>query len=197
MSTPVVTITLDTPFQDVLKLMHKHRFRRLPVVDVRGKLIGIISERDVLYASPSPDTSLRVWELIYLASKLQERGIIDDRLHTTTPELSAWELAYLLSKIQLREIMTRDVITTTPNTPIEAAAHLMVENDIRGLPVVDEHNCVVGVITETDILKTFVERRREAHKVQIGSAKVEACMTLDPSTDTPDTNVKEATGSIC
>ena len=134
MSSPSVTITPDTPFQDALKLMHEHHFRRLPVIDKQGKLVGIVSERDLLYASPSPATSLNVWEM-----------------------------HYLLSKIQVREIMTKDVITTTPDTPIEDAACLMAENKIGGLPVVDDHNQVIGVITETDVFKTFVEMFAGGH----------------------------------
>jgi acetoin utilization protein AcuB len=128
MSSPAVTITPDTQFQDALKLMRDRRFRRLPVVDKNGRLVGIVSERDLLYASPSPATSL-----------------------------SVWEIGYLLSKIRVRTIMTREVITTTPNTPVEDAARLMADKKIGGLPVVDEFNHVVGVITETDIFKTFVE----------------------------------------
>lgn len=129
MSSEPVTVTPDTPFQDALKLMREHKFRRLPVVHKEnGKLVGIVSERDLLYASPSPATSL-----------------------------SVWELNYLLSKLQVQEIMTENVITTTPDTPIEDAARLIVDNKIGGLPVVDEKNHVVGVITETDIFKTFVE----------------------------------------
>ena len=134
MSSPPVTITPDTPFQDALKLMNDHGFRRLPVVNKKGELVGIVSERDLLYASPSPATSL-----------------------------SVWELNYLLSKIHAREVMTEKVITTTPDTPIEDAAHLMADNKIGGLPVVDEHNRVVGVITETDIFKTFVEMFAGGH----------------------------------
>lgn len=128
MSTPPVTITPDTPFQDALKSMREHQFRRFPVVDKNGKLVGIVSERDLLYASPSPATSL-----------------------------SVWELNYLLSQLEVRELMTEDVTTTTPDTPIEDAARLMADNKIGGLPVVDESKRVVGVITETDIFKTFVE----------------------------------------
>lgn len=53
MSSPAVTIKPKTPYQDALKLMRDHQFRRLPVVDKRGKLAGIVSERDLLYAAPS------------------------------------------------------------------------------------------------------------------------------------------------
>jgi acetoin utilization protein AcuB len=142
MSSPAVTITPGTPFQDALKLMRDCQFRRLPVVGEEGKLVGIVSERDLLHAAPSPATSL-----------------------------SIWELTYLLSKIEVREIMTEDVIITTPDTPIEDAAHLMAANKVGGLPVVDEHNCVVGVITETDIFKTFVEMfagRRSGLRLTLG-----------------------------
>jgi acetoin utilization protein AcuB len=128
MSSPAVTVRANTPFQDALKLMRNHQFRRLPVVNKKGKLVGIVSERDLLHAAPSAATSL-----------------------------SIWEVNYLLYKIRVKEIMTKDVVTTTPDDPIEDAARLMVASKIGGLPVVDEHNGIVGVITETDIFETFVE----------------------------------------
>jgi acetoin utilization protein AcuB len=134
MSAPAVNISANTPFEDALKLMRDRQFRRLPVVDKKGKLIGIISERDLLHAAPSEATSL-----------------------------SVWEVHYLLSKIQIKEIMSKDVITTTPDTPVEDAARLMVSHKIGGLPVVDEHKDVVGVITETDIFKAFVEMLGGGH----------------------------------
>jgi len=128
MSSPVVSVTPEMPFQDALKLMHERRFRRLPVTDTKGKLVGIVAERDLLYASASPATSL-----------------------------SVWELNYLLSKLNIRELMTKKVITTTPDTTIEDAALLMREKRIGGLPVVDDNHRPIGIITETDIFKTFVE----------------------------------------
>ena len=128
MSSPAVTVRANTPFQDALKLMRDHQCRRLPVVNKQGKLVGIVSERDLLHAAPSSATSL-----------------------------SIWEVQYLLTKIQIKEIMTKDVITTHPGAPIQDAARLMVASKIGGLPVVDEHNGIVGVITETDIFRTFVE----------------------------------------
>jgi acetoin utilization protein AcuB len=134
MSSPAVTIKPDTPFQDALKLMHDHQFRRLPVVDKKGELVGIVSERDLLYVSPSKAISLNVWEL-----------------------------HYLLSKVEVREIMTEDVITTTPDTPLEDAAHLMAENKIGGLPVVNQKDRVVGVITETDVFGSLVEMFAGGH----------------------------------
>lgn len=128
MSKPPVTITPETPFQDALKLMREQRFRRLPVVNRSGELIGIVSERDLLYATPSPASSL-----------------------------SVWELQYLLSQLQVQNMMAKNVVTTTPDTPIEDAAEVMATRKIGGMPVVDENNYVLGVITETDIFNAFVE----------------------------------------
>jgi acetoin utilization protein AcuB len=128
MSSPAVTVTPDTSFQDALKLMRDHKFRRVPVVDQDGKLIGIVSERDLLHASPSPATSL-----------------------------SVWEVNYLLWKLKVADIMTHHVITISQEAPIEDAANLMVTRKIGGLPVVNGAGKVVGVVTETDIFKAFAE----------------------------------------
>jgi len=128
MSVPVVTVTPETSFQDALALLRQRKIRRVPVVDKAGRLVGIITERDLLHAAPSPATSLSVWELNYLLWRLQVEGL-----------------------------MTRKVLTVQPATPLQDAAQLMLEHKIGGLPVVDDHNQVVGVITETDIFRVFVK----------------------------------------
>ena len=107
MTSPAVTITPETPFQEALKLMRDKKFRRLPVVDSAGKIVGIVSERDMLHASPSPATSL-----------------------------SVWEVNYLLWKLKISDIMTHNVLTINQDTPIEDAANLMVTHKIGGVPVV-------------------------------------------------------------
>jgi len=127
MSHPVITIHADMPIQDALRRMREENVRRFPVVDRQGKLIGIVSERHLLHAAPSSATSL-----------------------------SIWEINYLLSKIKVEEVMTRDVITITEDTPIEEAARIMADNKIGGLPVVRDSR-VVGMITETDLFKIFLE----------------------------------------
>lgn len=126
MTFPVVTIDPDMPIVDALNLMKRERIRRTPVVK-DGKLVGIVSDKDLLNASPSPVTSL-----------------------------SVWELNYLISKIKVREVMTRDVLTVTEDTPIEEAARIMADNKIGGLPVL-RGDQVVGIITETDLFKIFLE----------------------------------------
>jgi acetoin utilization protein AcuB len=127
MSSPVITIQPDMPMPDALDLMHQERVRRFPVVERQGKLVGIVSERDLLHASPSDATSL-----------------------------SIWEINYLLTKIVVGDIMTRDVITIKEDTPLEEAARIMTDNKIGGLPILRGDN-LVGIITETDLFKIFLE----------------------------------------
>jgi len=126
MSRPIITIPPDMPVVDALNLMKREHIRRTPVIK-EGKMVGIVSDKDLLNASPSPVTSL-----------------------------SVWEINYLLSKITVKDVMTSQVITVTEDTPIEEAARIMADNKIGGLPVMNgEH--VVGIITETDLFKLFLE----------------------------------------
>ncbi|HOU24103.1 MAG: Magnesium transporter MgtE [Chloroflexi bacterium ADurb.Bin180] len=122
-----ITIKDDTSLDDALRIMRENKVRRLPILDASGKLVGIVSEKDLLYASPSPATSLSVWEI---------HG--------------------LLSRIRVSELMTKNVITVCEDCPIEEAARIMVDNKIGGLPVM-RGNTMVGIITETDLFKTFLE----------------------------------------
>jgi len=122
-----ITIHEDTPVAEALSFMRQNRVRRLPVLDRQGRLAGIVSEKDLLYASPSPATSL-----------------------------SVYEIHYLLSRLKVKEVMTREVITVCPDCPLEEAARIMVDHKIGGLPVVEDGQ-LVGIITETDLFKVFLE----------------------------------------
>lgn len=126
MSSPVITIEPTMPIMEALDLMKTKGIRRTPVVK-NGKLVGIVSDKDLLNAAPSDATSL-----------------------------SVWELNYLLAKITVGEIMTKKVITITQDTPIEEAAYLMAVNKIGGLPVMED-GYLVGLITETDLFRIFLE----------------------------------------
>jgi acetoin utilization protein AcuB len=126
MKYPVMTVPPDMPIVDVLNMMKRERIRRTPVVK-DGRMVGIVSDKDLLNASPSPATSL-----------------------------SVWEMNYLLSKIQVKDVMTKKVLTVTEDTPIEEAARIMSDNKIGGLPVIRSDR-VVGIITETDLFKIFLE----------------------------------------
>lgn len=122
-----VTVAPDASYSEAFHIIRDSEFRHLPVVDKKGKLVGIVAETDLLHASPSSATSL-----------------------------SIYELNYLLANLQVEEVMSSPVITVPDDAPLEKAARVMIEEKIGCLPVMlgDE---LVGVITETDIFKTFVE----------------------------------------
>lgn len=122
-----ITVTADTKVDEVAHLMKKHNFRRLPVVD-DGKLVGFLSDSDLMRVAPSPATTL-----------------------------SRYEINSLLAKICVRDIMKKDVVSVNVDATIEEAALIMYKNKIGGMPVVSNMGAVVGVITETDIFKTFVD----------------------------------------
>ncbi|HOK30395.1 MAG TPA: CBS domain-containing protein [bacterium] len=121
-----IVIDPETSILDALHIMKEKKVRRLPVV-AHGKLVGIVTERD-LRESPS--------------------------LRATS--LSIFELNYLLAKTPVSEVMTKDPITVTPDTTIEDAAVIMRDNQISGLPVVEDGK-VVGIVTETDIFDMLVK----------------------------------------
>ncbi len=106
------------------KLMQDRRIRHLPVVDA-GRLVGIVTDRDLRRVLPSPATSLEIHEL-----------------------------HYLLDKLTLAGVMTKDVITTTPFTPIAKAARTLLRNRIGALPVL-EGGTLVGILSQTDVLEAF------------------------------------------
>ncbi len=122
-----ITAKVDTPVDRALELMHSEHIRRLPVLDQEGKLAGIVSEVDLLKVSPSPATTL-----------------------------SIYEIPYLLSKMKLQDVMTKEVLTVTEETPLEETARIMADNKIGGMPVMRDDK-LVGIITETDMFKIFLE----------------------------------------
>lgn len=128
MSTRPILCEPDLPVSEALDRMKHEHIHRMPVVDKHGKLIGIVADKDLLHASPSMATSL-----------------------------SVWEITYLLAKIKIKDVMIKKVITVTSDTPLEIAARIMVDNEIGGLPVVDDDGAVSGIITETDIFKAFID----------------------------------------
>lgn len=122
-----ITVTPDATLDEASGLMKKHHFRRLPVVE-NGALVGFFSDRDLMRVAPSPATTL-----------------------------SRYEIRSLLDKIKVREIMQKKVLTVSEDATIEEAALIMCNEQVGGLPVVSGVGALVGIITETDIFKTFVD----------------------------------------
>lgn len=126
MSKNVITIDQDASISEAINVLKKNKIRRLPVLK-KDKLVGIISDRDIKVASPSKATSLDIWEL-----------------------------HYLMSKIKVKEIMTKKVITISPESTIEKAAILMHDNKIGGLPVVNDKKELAGILTEQDVFAALI-----------------------------------------
>ena len=127
MSPDPKTIAPDVSVAEATERMQRERVRRYPVLDKRGKLVGIVSLDDLLRSSPSAVTSLNIWEI-----------------------------SYLLSQVKVKDVMTKQVITVAESTPLEEAAKIMLERKIGGLPVMRGAK-LVGIITESDIFRTFTE----------------------------------------
>ncbi len=134
MSASPIIVSPDTTIMEAHKLMIDQRVRRLPVVKNK-KLVGIVTLGDLRGAEPSEATSL-----------------------------SVWEVNYLLSKLTVEEIMTREVVTVSPEMTIREAASLMLEHRIAGLPVLAGDN-LVGIITESDIFRMIVDAWSEEKAV--------------------------------
>jgi len=126
MTTSPITIAKTTPILEALEKMKKLRVRQLPVTD-KGRLVGLVTERELLTVTPSPATTL-----------------------------SIFEMNYLLSKMVVSEVMQKDPITVGPDTTIEEAALIMRENKIGSLLVMEADE-LVGIITQTDIFDAFIE----------------------------------------
>ena len=127
MSPDPKTISPEVSVAEATERMQRERVRRYPVLDKRGKLVGIVSLDDLLRSSPSAVTSLNIWEI-----------------------------SYLLSQVKVKDVMTKQVITVAEDTPLEEAAKIMLDRKIGGLPVMRGAK-LVGIITESDIFRTFTE----------------------------------------
>lgn len=122
-----VTIDKGATIADALDIMRSNKFRRLPVMD-GDKIIGIVTDRDLREVSPSPATTL-----------------------------SVFELNYLLAKTELNQVINkRKVVTIDGDALVEEAALIMRDEKIGGLPVMKD-NKLVGIVTETDIFGAFIK----------------------------------------
>ncbi len=126
MAKDVLTVDENTSLMRATRIMKENAIRRLPVV-AHGKLIGIVTDRDVKDASPSKTTSLDIHELYYL-----------------------------LSEMKVKDVMTANPLTLKGSDTLEKAAVVMLQSKISGLPVVDETLHLTGLLSETDVLRGFI-----------------------------------------
>ena len=126
MSKNIITVDQKDSMQDAMDLLKKNDIRMLPVMK-KGKLVGIITDRDLKKASASDATTLEIHEMLYL-----------------------------LTKIRVRDIMTKEVITVPPDFTVEETAQVLLRNKISGAPVVGANGQLVGTITQTDLFRVLM-----------------------------------------
>ncbi len=154
MTRSVITVERDATLTTAAKILKEHGIRRLPVTQ-KGKVIGIVTDRDVKAASPSKATSLDMWEL-----------------------------HFLLEKLKVEDVMTPRPITVQPDTTIERAAMIMMERKIGGLPVLDSTGSLVGILTEQDVFRALVEVTGvQLHKTRVSLRIPDEIGTLQPVAD--------------
>ena len=126
-SGPPISVPPDTPVLEARRIMQARAIRHLLVVE-HGRLVGIITDRDIRLNMPSPATTL-----------------------------SVWEVNYLLARLTVGEVMTKSVIVVEPDRDAHEAAALLVSEKIGALPVMDGTR-LLGIVTETDFLRAFVQQ---------------------------------------
>ena len=122
------TIGPTQSVSEALDIMSASKLHRLPVVDQKGKLQGLVTE-----------------------------GLISSNTPNNSTSLSVYELNYLLNKLQIKDIMIKRPVCVKPDVLLEEAATLLLKNDIGCLPVVDDENKLLGIITHNDIFKSFID----------------------------------------
>lgn len=123
----VITVTSDVKISDAVDIMEEHGFHRLPIVD-KGKFVGLITEAIIAQNSPSKVSSL-----------------------------SIYEMNYLFDKVLIKDLMEKNVRTINEDVLLEEAAIIMADNDITVLPVLNEADEIIGIITHKDIFKALIE----------------------------------------
>lgn len=136
MTSPAIVVAPDTSVPAATSLMRERSIRHLPVVE-NGRLVGIVSRGDLREASISASVNADLYEL-----------------------------NFVLNRLAVSRLMTRKVLTVTPDAPVVHAAELMTTHKIAGLPVVDPAGSVIGIVTESDLLKMLASKLREAQNNQ-------------------------------
>ena len=126
MNKQVITIDANDSMNDAIRLLKKHDIKMLPVMK-QGKLVGIVTDRDLKRSSASDATSLEIHELLYL-----------------------------ISKIKVKDVMTKNPITVPLDYTIEETAEVLLKHKISGVPVIDHDGNIVGTITQNDIFRTII-----------------------------------------
>ncbi len=139
MSKNVITVSTDDPVEKCAKLLQEKNISGLPVVDKEGRLVGMITEGD----------------LIRRASRIEAPGyleILGGLIYLGSPKKFVDELQRAMT-LEVGKMMSKNVITVNPGENLEKAATLMVNNNVNRLPVVDDDGALIGIVSRRDIMK--------------------------------------------
>lgn len=155
MTSPVITVTAEASYKQLVAVMAEHDVSALPVVDAGGRMIGIVSEADLLRRTEVPGS--RVERLLSSFGS----GVPPDEAPTA------------------RDLMTTEVVTATRDMPVARAARLMRQRDVKRLPVVDG-GTLVGMVSRVDLLRPFLRGDGEIRR-DIADGVLLGWLWIDPS----------------
>ena len=144
MTTDVAVVQPETPLKDAIKLLVEKRISGLPVVNETGKLVGVLSESDLMWQETGVDTPPYIM-------------FLDSVIYLQNPAQYEKELHKALGQT-VGEVMSDRPIAITRDRALKEAAQVMHKREVRRLPVVDEQEAVVGIITRGDIVKTMADQ---------------------------------------
>lgn len=166
MTREVVSVREDEPFKDIVRIMHEHRVSGVPVLDADGKLVGIVTEADLLMAEEE-----------HTEPKARGRSLLEWFLHPA----GMAEIEGRAEDIRARDIMVRDVVTVTPEVPVREAIKILLDAGVKRLPVIDGGRRVVGIVSRRDLLQPFL-RADEEIAAEIRDHILLHTMWIDPDT---------------
>ncbi len=159
MTTPVVTVTPQTPFKEIVARLAQHRVSAVPVVDDAGLVLGVVSEADLLLKEEFPDPDADI-PLFWTKRRRLER----DRAAATTA----------------RDLMSIAVVSIAPDATVAEAARRMHTAGVKRLPVLDEGGRLVGIVSRADLLKVF-NRPDQAIRREIMDEVIVGEFMMDPN----------------
>lgn len=156
MTTGVVTVSKSTGYKSIVTVMRRHRVSAVPVVDSARRVVGVLSEADLL------------------------RKLTDPTFPTGTTRL-AWRLRERSKATGMiaEELMTAPAVTISPGAAVADAARLMQDRQVKRLPVVDEHGRLIGIVSRADVLSVF-ERTDSTIREEVTEDIIAGQFQLDP-----------------
>lgn len=132
MTRRVVALREDADYKDIVTALRRYRVSACPVIDEGGRVIGLVSEADLLYKQTDPAMPTGLHRLNW-------------RLHEQTKATA----------VTAAELMTAPAVVIVPSAPVATAAKIMQEQLLKRLPVVDSDGCLIGIVTRSDVLSVF------------------------------------------